>query len=477
MQDTYKIIKNNKFELIIFSLVFLISLLWSIYNVKNFDNNKKNFDGRLYNQIAYHDIHSKWYIADEFRKDLKDGKSFFEALPLYEKYFLPSILLGTYYFLLQEEMFLETDFNQKVVRVDKYKIYYLILQSFFFYLSLFIFSRQLKKKLNLFLYKTILLLLCFDPSILQWQSSFWTESIFLSLMLLAFSIILKKTNNIYLNFILGVIFGFLFLQRPVSFLYIIPISLYYIIILRINFRPFFFLILGYLLIILSLGFNNYKKIGTYHILPKVYQMYSFYHYFGHIIYADKNKISTDFAKNILISKEKEWIRVNSLDINIFNDYDRLVKYRNDEFLKIATQNPIFTIKYYLKKLLTTMIISPFWVHDSYFIDKSDPLAKSDPKKYYRSKTNLQKNIIYSVVLYAIALLGFISYLKKLIKIKSDFDKFLILNVLSVMYFLSISAFWGNPKYLAPCIISLNFFIAYGIEFLKDSYIKYNLSKK
>ena len=139
MCNLYKIIKNNKFELIIFSLVFLVSVLWSIYNVKNFDNNKINFDGKFYNQIAYHDIGAKWTIADKFRKDLKERKNFFEFLPLYEKYFLLSILLGTYYFLLDEVMFLEKDSNHRVVKVDKYKIYFLIFKSLLIYLSLFIF--------------------------------------------------------------------------------------------------------------------------------------------------------------------------------------------------------------------------------------------------------------------------------------------------------------------------------------------------
>ena len=49
------------------------------------------------------------------------------------------------------------------------------------------------------------------------------------------------------------------------------------------------------------------------------------------------------------------------------------------------------------------------------------------------------------------------FLKYYYKKFDDFDKFLLFNLISIIYFISISCLWGNPKYFAPCMISLSFF--------------------
>ena len=63
----------------------------------------------------------------------------------------------------------------------------------------------------------------------------------------------------------------------------------------------------------------------------------------------------------------------------------------------------------------------------------------------------------------------ITDLKKiLIKKKvNHFEIFLILNILSMMYFFGISSMWANPKYFAPCIINISFFFAEGVLFLRN----------
>ena len=87
-----------------------------------------------------------WQIADKFRKKLKSGKNFIESLPNYQHYFLPSIIVGYYYYLIDKDIFVEQLNNRDVIKVKNSKLPLLIFQIIIYYLSVFIFSTELKKK-------------------------------------------------------------------------------------------------------------------------------------------------------------------------------------------------------------------------------------------------------------------------------------------------------------------------------------------
>ena len=78
-------------------------------------------------------------------RNSKKEKSFFEALPTYEKYFLPVIIVGYYYHLINEEIYENKPNGQKVIKVDNYKFGLLLLQIIFFYSSIIFFSKKFKK--------------------------------------------------------------------------------------------------------------------------------------------------------------------------------------------------------------------------------------------------------------------------------------------------------------------------------------------
>lgn len=467
------IIKKNKFEIAVLGIAFLISILWSSYNLKNFDNNKINFKGNWYNQLIYADTGHNWSMADDFRKKLQNGEGFFNALPPYGKYFLPVIIVGSYYHIIDKEIYEKKPNGQKVIKVGNYKFGLLIIQIIFFYLSVIFFSKELKKKINSLLHKTIIFFLCLEPSILQWHSTFWTESIFLSFLIILFSFLLKERGRFIIYISTGIVLGLLFAQRSVSFLYILPVLVFFIIKFRLNLKPLLFLFIGYSLIILSIGFNNYKKTDTFHILSKDHQYYSFYHYFAHLIKSDRQNISTEEAKANLNDNEKKWIEKNNIDLNNFDDYVKNISYRNKIFLIEVLENPIFSLKLFAKKTITMSIIHPLWSHEHFFYDKSDPESSLNPKKYYHK--NLTKNIFYSFFIYVFALLGFFLFVKKIYISKkfSEFDIFLTFNILSILYFLGISGFWGNPKYFAPCMISIIFWFSMGVEKIFISFQKNN----
>ena len=149
-------VRKNKFEIIVISIAFLISVIWSLYNLKNFDNNRVNFKGNWYNQLIYADIGHNWSKADDFRNKLQKGENFFEALPTYEKYFLPVIIVGSYYHLINEEIYENKPDGQKVIKVDNYKFGLLFLQIIFFYSSIILFATRSKKKLDPLYYRLII---------------------------------------------------------------------------------------------------------------------------------------------------------------------------------------------------------------------------------------------------------------------------------------------------------------------------------
>ncbi len=464
-------LKKNKFEYAIVSISIVISLLWSIYSLNNFDKTKINFNGNWYNQLLYEDLAHNWKSADKFKKKLDRGDGFFNSIPVYEKFLLPNIFVGYYYHLIDQDIYEKKDNGQKVIKIRNYKFGLLIFQIIIFYLSILLFAKELKKKVNGNLFKFIIFFLSLEPSILQWHSSFWTESLFLSMMLILFSLLLKKSNGILINLIVGVLIGFMFMQRSVSFLYIVPVFIYYVLIYKKKIKPYFFFITGFLLIVLFTGYNNYKKTNYFHILSLPHQYYSFYHYFAHEIYADRKNISSKEAKKILTDEEKKWIENNNIDLYEVEDYAKNVDYRNKIFIREALMNPIYLFTKFIKKITVMCIIHPLWVHQSYYVDKTDPEAINNPKKYYHK--HILKNVIYSIFIYFFTFFGILEFLKKIFsKSKlNDFDIFLFFNTVSIFYFIGISGLWGNPKYFAPCMISVIFFFSMGVERVKKFFEK------
>lgn len=452
-----------KIEIIIIFFSIILSFYFAISDLKKFDKIKVNFENESYNQLLYEDLGYTWQIADEFRKKLNSGKSFIESLPNYKHYFLPSIIVGYYYHLIDQDIFVEQLNNKDVIKVKNSKLPLLIFQIFIYYLSVFIFTKELKKKVKLPIYLPVLIFLTLEPSIIQWHHSFWSESLFLSLMLCIFYLLLKLQKNFLFNLLLGILIAVLYLQRSVSFLYIIPVLIYMSIIFKKNIKPLVFTILGCLLIFFLTGLNNLKKTDKFYVLSLEHQYYSYYHYFAQYIKADRENTEISKAADELKVMEQNWMSENKIDLDIVEDYLKAIDYRNKSFLNEVVQNPLFTFKFFTKKIIMMCIIHPTWVDESYKTDKSDPEARNNPKKYYHK--NLKRNILYSIFLYFFISIGFISWIKKILKNKSidNFDKFILFNILSILYFVLISGFWGNPKYFTPCTLSLSLFFGYGIN--------------
>ena len=98
--------------------------------------------------------------------------------------------------------------------------------------------------------------------------------------------------------------------------------------------------------------------------------------------------------------------------------------------------------------------------------------------FFLSKYPLNKLILGVPIKVAVKIFtGFLficreAYLKKEL---SEYNKFLLFQVLSILYFVSVSGFWGNTKYFIPCAINLSFFFAQGLRIYFD-YFKKIISK-
>jgi 4-amino-4-deoxy-L-arabinose transferase-like glycosyltransferase len=312
-----------------------------------------------------------------------------------------------------------------------------------------------------------LLFLCFEPSILQWHSSFWSESIFLTLLIIVFTLLIKKSESITINFLIGFLLGLMYLQKAYSFLFIIPIIIFFLLVYKKKILSLVTLILGYILIMLFIGFNHLQKQDSFYLLSSKHEYYSYYHYFAAGIYADRKNIDPKLAKIKIDNFEKKWRQENNIEIiyPIENtdkkDLDKNLEYRNNFFLNEVKQNPIYFFKLLIKKTIVMCILHPTWVYENYMLDKGSKEANENPKEYFHKSMN--RNIFYSLIIYFFVLVGLKDFFLKLYKNRSFefFDKFLIFNILSILYFISIAGLWGQPRYFAPCLINLSFFFAYG----------------
>ena len=458
--------KNIKFEQIVILISIFISIIWGSYNLQKFDKIRLDFNGKYYNQLLYHDLGKLWHTADKFKKSLKSDESFINSIPKYDKWFLPSIIVGYYYHLIDKEIFQVMENGDSVIKEKNFKFPILLFQIIIYFSSLALFLKEIKNNIHKKTFTVLVLFLCLEPSLLQWHSSFWSESLFLSLILLIFYFLIKKKKKLFSFFVIGILVGLMYGQRAVSFFYIIPLTIYFIFEYKKKIKNYLLLFVGYGLVILSIGFINFKKTDHFHLFSQIHQYYSFYHYFAAGIVADRAKISVTEAQELLDKKEKKWISENEIDLDKPSDFSKNIKYRNEIFLKESIKNPIYVAKKFIKKVTVMCIIHPFWVHNHFYIDKSDPEAKSNPKKYYNK--NLYKNIPYSLLIQIITIFGFLCFFYKIKKKKwklNTYERFLIFNLLSMFYFIAVSGLWGNPKYFAPCMLSLSLFFSEGFNYI------------
>ena len=441
-------IKKN-ISIILIGLIF--SFLFSIYSINKFDNYEIRTDNHNYHSMIKGVNANHWLKAKNIKDQLSEGKNYMETGDIYDRNYLPSKIFLLYSYVTGDNL-TESQNKNKIV-TDKKKIIFLFFQSILYFSILFFFSLRLLRLLKPTQVFCVISFLSFEPTLLQWHSSFWSESIFLSLQLLFFTIFLKK-NLRYRDLITGgLILGLMFLQRSATIYYVFIILIFlYFSLDNQKLKKISFFLLSYFIVLSFVGIHNLKRAGILYIAPtdqklaiKIYMMPS--------VMSLKENISASVAKE-KINKEIESLTYEK-KFKLENEDELLEYYKmiQSYSYRYIFQNPIETTKFIFKKSLHTAVLDP--VHVMYF-HKFNYKGKN---RYLNSPEHqfwIPIRIVYSLIIYFIVLIGFVTLFKK------D-KKIFLLSSISVFYFFFILSWLGNPRYFTPCLIYLSLFFGFGLD--------------
>ena len=469
--------KLGIYFLIFISLIFSLSL--SIYFINLYD--KYNLNGithiMLKEETAYH-----WISAAKIIEQIKLGVPFYIAgeevftKPLHQR------LIAVYSYL--------TNFpiieNWKLYRIALGgKLSFLFIQSFLYYGLVFYLCKQISKIFSPNVVFFIIAFLCIEPTIFQYHSSFWTESIYFSIQLLILILMLGEEKN--KNFIIiGFMLGILFLQRTAGIFYVIFVIIFFFFTLKKNkYIKIFLLILSYLTICLGLGLHNFKRAGAFYIIPTEVK-YGVYKYFSIDVLANAKKTSVKRVNEIETEKSLLWVKENLTNIdylkrysepyeialNIKDEKDKyeFYNYLNKRAYEILLENPLITIKSIIIKLFHFSVLDPFFIYyDNEYYKNYSSAYIGDFVFSNEAKALIPIRILYSTIIYIFVFFGMISCFKENSKIF-----FLILG--SILYNYVISGWYGKTRLYAPILIYLSFFFGFGINYF-ITYLKKIYTKK
>jgi|TARA_B110000046_G_C13003454_1_gene403249 hypothetical protein len=461
-------IQNNKSALLIIFIGFIISILFTTNNLDKYDKNLKRDNGNSYHQMIKNDAHRYLSHGIEIKDQLKDGVNFFETGREHYTKYLPARIYAAYYYFFDLDPV--NNLNEGEIKTGIH-FPYLVMQSLLYYFSVILLYFSISKKINTKISFFVVSFLCFEPTILQYHSSFWSESVFFSLQILLISLILKNNQSNLNFFFIGVFLTILSFQKEYSIFYIIPVMFYYLLTTNnLKYRKFFFLVIGFFLIQSILGYNNYKRSGQFYIMTADSKINLHGDLVGRVITKKFNLTGLGF-KSMEGEVALKWIQKNKIELNKawienikepgYTDYRSAISEKDrlkfDEFIKSRTLDyfskyPLDFIKYAAKNSLHVILLNPFHIYsDNNFVSG---------EKYYSSKKHAQfipYRITYSISIYIICLYGLYTMIKR-----KEYNILFYLT-LSIVYFYGLVSWHGNTRYFVPVMIYLAFFFAFGLD--------------
>ena len=436
-----------KLSYILIFIGFTYSIINSITDTIKYDKFRMASDGKEVHSIVRTDIKQYWTSAINFKKDLEDGKSFFKSgSEIRHSYLYPRIIAS--YFLTINRNIKE---NDRYI-LDNHKYGIPIIQSIIYYFLLVV---LLKKLVNFFepsISMYIIGFLSIEPTLLQYHSSYWTESIYLSFLILLIYFLLDVKKKLFFTFIIGLVIGISALQRNVSLYLIFPIIIYFLIVFKKDsIKPIFMCMVGYFLVIFFIGYSNFQRSGEFFVIPYD-QKQAGYVILAHILNGESYE-----EKHF---KRKKWLEDNNINLNDQTDKIKLADYEHNYFKKSLMENPIGFVKIHIWKSLQGLILNPFETKNAYKNDKTVP-------KYWEKFHYLYiYKIPYALLIYLICFIGLVTALK------NNEINISILILLVVGYYISILGWVGTSRYMVPNLIFLSIFFGFGL----DSLIKYIFKK-
>jgi len=253
-------IKTYKYTYLVILLGLVLSIFVSKYNLIKFDKYIIGISPINGEQFLYHPMiksDSKRYLSHgaEIKNAIENGISFFKSgRESYTKY-LPPRIAAAYYYFFDYDLF--NNFDEKIINTGIH-FPYLIIQCIFYFFSLLLLFFSLKKILSDKICFFIIFFLSFEPTIFQYHGTFWSESLFFSIQILLISLILDKNKKFFKFFVIGFFLAILSMQKQMAILYVVPIVLYFFILIKESrIGKIMFILLGFFISQSFLGYNNY----------------------------------------------------------------------------------------------------------------------------------------------------------------------------------------------------------------------------
>ena len=147
-----------------------------------------------------------------------------------------------------------------------------------------------------------------------------------------------------------------------------------------------------------------------------------------------------------------------------------MKFKKSYTVKLMLNNPLTSLKIITWKALQTGILNPAYIFHYHYYEQD--IQKKPPWYLEKSYINfwMPINIFYSLVIYLVVILGFVSSIKYL---DLKYNLFLFFSAIYMFVMLS----WvGNSRYFSPSLIYLSVYFGCGINFLiNQSFYKKNVN--
>ena len=451
--------KNIYFIYLIIILGFLYSCFVSFKYLKKYDviDDKKLINSYFFAKEG--GTPTFWHEAHDIKTNIKK-KGYFKSGYKYEFEYLPSKLIFFYYKIINEDIKVYDDtLKKEIFKINNTKFGLIIFQNLIYYFSVLYLFLNVKKLFSndLIFFISLILFICFEPTINQWNRVLYSETILFSIQLLIISILFnyKKTNHTK-ALILGALISLMYLQRSVSIFYIFIIFFYFAIFFRKKFlTDFLIIIFLYLFTHLFLGFHNLKKDGEFYSVP-ILQKEDLYGYFiPKIIKYNKDPL---FTKNFVTRHDSltNFVELNNLksEQNIkINDRLSIANVNMSKAFRLISEHPIESFKEYLISCAHFFLLKPNEIH---FLFENNI---SYGGNFYLSEKFQKEKLLkffYSILIYLISFFGLLFFI-----INKLFHSLFIL-VCSILYF-SIPVVWHiQSSYLGPILIYLSIFFSAGL---------------
>ena len=457
-------LNKQKIYLVII-LGFFISLIISNNYLNSYDKTSSKNNSHL---MIKESIGGDWYRAQEIKE--KKDLSWFNSIDYYKPY-LPSRIIYFYYKIAGNDIF---DENGRLFTEDKdNKSFILYFQTcLYFFLLLLLTKKLYKLNLDIRLIFFWILFLSLDPTINQFHSSFFNESLFFSLQLLILIFFFKKDKK-YIDYILiGFFFAILGLQKSVGIFYLTIFLIYLIFLKKKYFFKYSFLVLiPYVIIYFLIAFGNYERTKNFFFNP-MQTKEALFVYLLPQIYDSKYKSENLKYRDKIINETNLWIKKNNLDgriqKNLFLDSNiseidriKIHNYQQKKTIDTIKNNLLITSKILIKKYFHSLLLNPVEIKFFYKYENPDKYYKSNDHQFF-----IKYRIIYSFIFYSISLLGLLVLLKHK---KFDLKIFFLLG--SAFYFYLLLGWMGYTRYFVPTLIYISFFFSAGFSHLLNKTIR------